>query len=185
MWDLDGVACLFVEGFYPRLREWEDLTPTEWETWHHYRTHGISDQDFVKHLHTYAEEGGFGQQEPVPGFIKAVRDIHAAGHLQCVVTDRPQIAAADTEWWIDTYAPEIKTIDIDRDKTVFKRHGGPTYYAIDDRVENVEALRKAGVFAYLLRWPWNEQSDLPSVNTLEEFVDKVLRRDGKQRPSQS
>lgn len=173
MWDLDGVACLFVENFYPKLCEWNDLTPTEWNTWSHHHTHGISDADFVKHLVQYGAEGGFGDQKPVPGFREAVTQIHRAGHTQCVVTDRPETAHADTAWWVEEYAPQMDTLDFSRDKTVFKVHGGPTYYAIDDRVENVEALRKAGVFAYLLTWPWNAASDLPRVTTLQEFADIV------------
>lgn len=176
MWDLDGVATLWVEKFYPHLCEAEDLTPTEWDTWHHYRTHGITDADFVKHLQQYAEIGGFGEQTPVPGFAEAVTQLHAAGHTQHVVTDRPEIAQADTLWWIDTYAPEIATVQFSRDKTIFKEQGQPTYYAIDDRVENVEALRKAGVFAYLMTWPWNVDSNLPRVHSLAEFVQKVNRQ---------
>ena len=176
MWDLDGVATLWVDPFYEKLCEWEDLTPTEWDTWHHYRTHGIGDEQFVKHLNQYADEGGFGGQVPVPGFQDAVIQLHGAGHSQHVVTDRPEGAVADTLWWVDTYAPEIDTVDFRRDKTVFKQQGPPTYYAIDDRVENVEALRKAGVFAYLLTWPWNKDADLPRVATLAEFVEKVNRQ---------
>lgn len=175
MWDYDGVATLWVDPFYAKLCEWEDLTPTEWDTWHHYRTHGIEDADFVNHLVRYAEDGGFADQVPVPGFRDAVQRIHNAGHTQHVVTDRPDAAQADTLWWTDTYAPEIDTVEFSRDKTVFKQQGPPTYYAIDDRVENVEALRKAGVYAYLLTWPWNADSDLPRVNTLDEFAGKILR----------
>lgn len=173
MWDLDGVACIWVDPFYKKLCAWENYSPTPWITWHHYRTHGMSDEAFVKRLTQYAEEGGFGDQTPVPGFQEAVQQIHAAGHSQHVVTDRPAIATADTEWWIDTYAPEIATITISRDKTVFKQYGPPTYYALDDRVENVESMRKAGIFAYLLTWPWNENADLPRVSTLSEFADIV------------
>ena len=173
MWDLDGCATLWVESFYPRLCEWEDLTPTEWDTWHHYRTHGVSDTDFVKHLGQYAEEGGFADQTPVPGFAEAVKQIAAAGHTQHVVTDRPEIALADTAWWIDEYAPEIDTLEISRDKTVFMSQGEGPYFAIDDRVENVTALRAAGVDAYLMTWPWNVDSDLPRVATLQEFADIV------------
>lgn len=173
MWDLDGCATLFVEEFYPRLCAWEDLTPTEWETWHHYRTHGISDTDFVKHLTQYAEEGGFGDQTPVAGFAEAVKQIAAAGHTQHVVTDRPEIALADTAWWIEEYAPEINTLEISRDKTVFMAQGPGPYYAIDDRVENVQALLNAGVNAYLMDWPWNKDSILPRVASLEEFAQIV------------
>lgn len=173
MWDLDGVACEWVGPFYKRLCEWEGFEPTPWVTWHHYRNHGMSDEAFVKRLMQYAEEGGFGGQIPAPDFPAVVKQIHEAGHVQCVVTDRPDSAQADTAWWIDTFAPEIDTIDFGRDKTVFKKHGPPTYYAIDDRVENVEAMRKRGIFAYLLTRPWNEESNLPRVASLRDFAHIV------------
>lgn len=174
MWDLDGVACSFIENFYPRLCEWNGFTPTPWVTWnHHSDGHGMTNAEFVVNLNRYADEGGFGEQKPYPEFQEAVKQIAAAGHTQCVVTDRPAVAQADTCWWIEEYAPEINTIDFDRDKTVFKVHGGPTYYAIDDRIENVENMRKAGIFAYLLTKPWNEDSDLPRVATLADFVHIV------------
>lgn len=178
MWDLDGVATLWVENFYPWLCEIEgwEYVPGAWKIWHHYRNHEMTDEQFVARLTQYAEEGGFGDQTPVPGFAEAVKQIKEGGHTQHVVTDRPGPAAADTAWWLDTYAPEIDTLTMSRDKTVFKDFGDPTYYAIDDRVENVEALRKAGVFAYLLTWPWNADSDLPRVNSLEEFVGKINRQ---------
>lgn len=136
----------------------------------------MTDQQFVAHLSEYADDGGFAEQTPVPGFREAVIQLHEAGHTQHVVTDRPDAAVADTLWWTDTYAPEIDTVEFNRDKAVFKEQGPPTYYAIDDRVENVESLRKAGVYAYLLTWPWNADSDLPRVNTLDEFVGKVIRQ---------
>jgi len=173
MWDLDGVATLWVEPFYPFMCNELDLAATEWLEWHHYRNHGIEDAHFVELLTKYAEQGGFAEQTVVPEAVEAVKQIKAAGHSQHVVTDRPEAAWADTEWWIDTYLPEIDTLTMGRDKTVFKAYGGPTYYAIDDRVENVEAMRKAGVFAYLLTKPWNEHSDLPRVTTLNEFADIV------------
>lgn len=173
MWDLDGVACEWVEPFYKKLCEWENLEPTEWLTWHHYRNHDITDEHFVARLHQYADEGGFGDQIPVPGFAEAVKQIDAARISQHVVSDRPESALADTEWWIDTFAPEIATLTLSRDKTVFKQYGTPTYYAIDDRVENVEKMRKAGIFAYLLRRTWNEDSDLPHVASLQDFVHIV------------
>lgn len=173
MWDLDGVACLWVENFHPKLCEWEGYDHSPWVTWHHYRNYGMSDEAFVKRLYQYGDEGGFGDQKPVSGFREAVKQIHRAGHIQCVVTDRPESAHADTAWWVEEYAPEMETLDFSRDKTVFKKHGEPTYYAIDDRIENVEAMRQAGIFAYLFTWPWNEASDLPRVSTLQEFADIV------------
>lgn len=170
MWDLDGTACLWVPNFYPWLCQRTGWQPTEWSIWHHYRTHGMADEEFVGHLQAYAEEGGFGDQTPVPGFQEAVRQIKRAGHSQHIVTDRPAIAEADTAWWASTYAPEIDTLTISRDKTVFTKYDDGPYWALDDRVENVANMREAGINAYLITWPWNQDADLPRVGSVEEFA---------------
>lgn len=176
MLDLDGVACGWVPNFYPWLCAQEGFEPTDWRIWHHYRNHGMTDAAFVARLTQYAAEGGFGEQTPTPGITEMVRDLVAAGHTVHVVTDRPEPAFADTSWWCAEYIPDYTSLTVSRDKTVFKDFGDPTYYALDDRVENVEAMRKAGIFAYLYTWPWNEASDLPRVGSLEEYRDKVLRK---------
>lgn len=175
MWDHDGVISGWVENFYPWICGHKEWVPKPWLTWHHYREHEMHDQEFVQWLNRYAEEGGFGDQEIKPGIREAVIQIKAAGHTQHVVTDRPAVAEADTAWWMETFLPEIDTLTISRDKTVFKSYGPPTYFAIDDRVENVEAMRKVGIFAYLMDAPWNEHADLPRVRTPQEFADIVCR----------
>ena len=176
MWDLDGVACDWVGNFYPWICEKEGWEPTDWETWHHYRTHEMHDDDFVVRLAEYAEEGGFGDQAPNPGFSACVEMLDNLGHTQHVVTDRPAIAEADTAWWLNEYAPQIASLTISRDKTVFKEYGPGPYFAIDDRTENVQKMRDAGIEAYLLTKPWNVDADLPRVNTLTEFVVTVHDR---------
>lgn len=176
MWDLDGVACGWVENFYPWICAKEGWEETDWITWHHYRTHEMHDEEFVARLTEYAEEGGFGDQLPNNGFSGCVKMLNALGHSQHVVTDRPAIAEADTAWWLSEYGPEIDSLTISRDKTVFKEYGPGPYFAIDDRVENVEAMRAAGIEAFLLTKPWNEDADLPRVTTLTEFVTLVHNR---------
>lgn len=178
MWDNDGVMSSWVENYYPWLCAQEGWTPTEWRIWHHYRNHGMEDAAFVARLNQYAEEGGFAEQEILPGVRRAVQRIKECGHSQHLVTDRPAIAEADTAWWLAEYCPEIDSLTISRDKTIFKTFGPPTYFAIDDRVENVQAQRTAGIFAYLLTKPWNEDSDLPRVATVEEFADIVCGGSG-------
>lgn len=176
MLDLDGVATGWVPTFYPWLCAKMGWDQTEWRIWHHYRNHEMHDAEFVQMLGLYAEEGGFADQQPVPGVTEMVHDLIEAGHTVHVVTDRPAAAHADTAWWCETFIPEHTSLTFSRDKTVFKDYGDPTYYALDDRTENVEEMRAAGVFAYLLDSPWNEDADLPRVRSLVEYKDKVLRR---------
>lgn len=136
----------------------------------------MHDEEFVARLTEYAEEGGFGDQVANPGFSGCVEMLNALGHTQHVVTDRPAIAEADTAWWLHEHAPLMDSLTISRDKTVFKDYGPGPYFAIDDRVENVEKMREAGIEAFLLTKPWNEASDLPRVTTLFEFVTLVHDR---------
>lgn len=173
MWDHDGVISDWVGNFYPWICAKEGWEPSEWRIWHHYRNHEMHDQEFVARLTEYAEQGGFGDQRMNPGVRDAVCQIARFGYTQHVVTDRPAVAEADTAWWLDTFLPEIDSMTVSRDKTIFKEFGPPSYYAIDDRIENVETMRKAGIFAYLLTQPWNEDSDLPRVATVGEFADRV------------
>lgn len=176
MLDLDGVASGWVPNFYPWMCAKRNLVPTEWRIWHHYRNHELHDAEFVELLGQYAEEGGFGEQEVMDGAQEMVRALTEAGHTVHIVTDRPAAALADTSWWVETFLPGYTSLTVSRDKTVFKSYGDPTYYAIDDRTENVQAMRSAGIFAYLLTSPWNEDADLPRVSSLAEYTDKVLRR---------
>lgn len=173
MWDLDGVACGFVPPFNPWLCALKGFTQTPWNTWHHYRTYGLSDEEFVELLTQYAAEGGFGEQVPNPEFITGVIALAEAGFEQHVVTDRPAIAEADTAWWLDTFAPDIDSLTISRDKTVFTTFSEGPYYAIDDRVENVQAMIEGGVRAFLLTAPWNVDANLPRVSSIGEFVSFV------------
>lgn len=182
MWDNDGVMSGWFPQFYPWICEKESWTPLAgWSEaegykgvyWHFYRSHGMEDAAFVARLTEYAEAGGFADQVIYPGVRDAVIQIKTAGHSQHIVTDRPAIAEADTAWWIETYCPEIDTLTVSRDKTVFKNYGDGPYFAIDDRHENVETMRKAGISAFLLSRPWNDHSDQPRIESVQEFADLV------------
>lgn len=174
MADLDGVFNNWVDPFYPYLCGVHGITePTEWRIWHHYRNHDISDEDFVATLNKFAEEGLFTANPPFPGTVEQLKLLVEAGHRIHVVTDRPAAAHDDTEKWLNDHQFPHDTLSFSRDKTVFKQYGPGPYFAIDDRVENVQSLRDAGVNAFLLTWPWNEDSALPRVESVEVFRETV------------
>lgn len=173
MWDNDGVMSDWVGNFYPWLCKKMGWVQTEWEIWHHYRNHEMHDAEFVAALKEYAEEGGFAEQQIYSDVRTAIQKIKAHGDSQHVVTDRPEAAQADTAWWVDTYTPEIDTLSFSRDKTVFKEYDDGPYYALDDRVENVQAMIDAGIQAFLLDRPWNRNVDLPRVFSATEFAEVV------------
>lgn len=176
MLDLDGVLNPFIDTFHPWCektlgRVLEDPI----SEWHFYRKWDITDEQFLGLLNSFGEAGGFAESPPYEGSAEIVSSLTEAGHTVHIVTDRPACAIADTAWWVEQYIPGYTSLTISRDKTVFKQYGTPTYYGLDDRVENVEKLRIAGVYGYLFTRPWNAESNLPRVSTLEEFEAIVLR----------
>jgi len=174
MLDLDGVVHPWVPTFQPWLESRIGKKIGQWLTWHHYRHHGITDAEFVAHLNQYAEEGGFTWSDPYHGSVDPLHRLIEHGHTIHIVTDRPVVAHAGTIDWLDRHNVPYHSLVIGRDKTVFMEQGEGPYFAIDDRIENVQAMRDAGIHAYLLDRPWNEDSDLPRVSTMEEYVEIVL-----------
>lgn len=185
MLDLDGVIYPWVDTFQPWLEDKLDIEMGVWDTWHHYRTIGIADADFVEHLHDFAAVGGFTWAAPFGETVDALWRLARAGHHIHVVTDRPGNAAVYTMTWLMAHNVPHDSITVGRDKTVFTEFGPGPYYAIDDRVENVQALRDHGVEAFLLTWPWNTHVDLPRVSSVAEYVEIVLAREGIAVPSGS
>lgn len=176
MFDLDGVFNPFVGVFRPWAERLEGKSLEPISDWYFYRKWGWTDEQFVKNLIRFGEEGEFVSAPPYEGSAEIIHELVLAGHTVHIVTDRPECAVADTAWWVETYLPEYTSLTISRDKTVFKQYGPPTWYGLDDRVENVEALRKAGIYGYLLTRPWNAESNLPRADSLEEFQAIVLRQ---------
>jgi len=177
MLDLDGVLNPFIDTFHPWCeKQLGRVLDDPISEWYFYRKWDITDEQFVELLNAFGEAGGFAEQPPYAGSEELITEMINAGHTVHIVTDRPDCAVADTCWWVETYLPGYTSLTISRDKTVFKDYGPPTYYGLDDRVENVEKLRTAGVYGYLLTRPWNAESNLPRVETLEEFKRIVLRQ---------
>lgn len=179
MLDNDGVMSGWFENHYPWLcneEGWEQIPDAAHgeHGWYFYRRHGMSDEAFVKRLNEYAALGMFADQKPEPDLREALQRLKAAGVGLHAVTDRPAVAEADTAWWMNEYAPEVDSLTISRDKTVFMQYGPAPYFAIDDRVENVEKLTEAGVNAVLLDRPWNQHASFPRVYSLIEFAERVI-----------
>lgn len=172
--DLDGVINNWVTPFNPYLCKVMGYEETPWLDWYHYRNYGCSDEQFVKILHQFADEGLFTAAPPFEGTVEALQRLHSMGHTIHVVTDRPPQIAQETQTWLKEHDIPFDTFDLGRDKTIFKAHGPGPYYGIDDRDSNTRALLDAGVRAYVLEWPWNIDSGLPSVKSVAEYVDIVI-----------
>lgn len=169
MLDLDGVTYPFSTAF----KEWAELQEgRELEiitNWHFYREWGWHDEKFVKELRKFASDGGFAFEGPLPGSTELVRNLVRWGFEVHIITDRPEEARADTAWWVETFLPDYTSLTISRDKTLITKMTDGPFFALDDRVENVDTMRAAGIEAVLMDRPWNQHGTGLRVKTLEEF----------------
>ena len=181
MIDLDGVCYDFVGEFrnfceleldrnLPRVVDW-NFYSVQW---------GLSVDEF---LDLYASAVNyfdlFSRGTPLPGSLMLWQELQERGHHLHVVTDRsPRGAAAkaraQTLKWLGAWGLAPDSVQFSADKTVIKKVSKTGFnIAIDDRWENVRDLREANVLAYCLRQPWNDNRDLPYVESLTQFIEKV------------
>lgn len=167
-------ACLDA-GLNPEGKTW-----TQWNMWEDY---GCNKDQWVEVVGSLAVAGGLYHSQPYPGAVEALWRLHDAGHEIHLVTARGfhnnalQIREWTHEWVYDNNIPGKLTFAEDKGE-VAKKIGAT--HAIDDRVENAEAMQKAGVDVYLVSQPhnfsryWNEAR---RVDSLSEFVDRILAED--------
>jgi hypothetical protein len=125
----------------------------------------------------FALDDGYINTPPIDDAVNALRWLYWEGHTIHLVTARGFMAHADdirrwTKEWVDEYAIPHETLTFAQDKVegMITALGGwtppdarPTFdSAIDDSPKNVQALRNAGVRAYLLNHEHNEDADIPA-----------------------
>jgi len=169
MLDLDGVTYPFSTAFKKWAEAQEGRELEIITNWHFYREWGWHDEKFVAELTRFGAEGGFASEGPIEGSTELVRDLVKMGYEVHVITDRPETAVADTAWWVETYLPDYTSLTVSRNKTDILDIADGPYIAIDDRVENVDKLRAAGVEAVIMDRPWNQHGTGLRVFSLEEF----------------
>jgi 5'(3')-deoxyribonucleotidase len=104
----------------------------------------------------FAARGGYLNTPPIPEAAEAMRELYYAGHRIHLVTARGFMAHAQdirnwTYEWVDEFAIPWHTLTFAKDKVAAQIAVGAGFdYAIDDSPKNVEALRSAGIEAYLL-----------------------------------
>jgi hypothetical protein len=183
MVDLDGV--LF--DFAGRFREWLSgkhfRDYNEPKTWHFYKEWGLEEGEFVNLLKAFALNRGF-LQPPMPGATAFVNGLMALGLKVVFCTHRFQEAAADTQQWAQFYFPDVEVVRIISDqstKLVFRDDGPAPYFAVDDKIETVDELGRAGVFAYLFDQQWNQEPEFGSYSTgrvlsYQSAIDQIESR---------
>lgn len=147
-------------------------------TWHMHEEMGVSLEEWLEVIRAGTQSGALYDTEPDEDALEAMWLLWLNSHYVHVVTargtwpDNPQNAQIHeiTRAQAEKHTPWISTLTFTRDKTTV-----PCDYFLDDAVHNFEALRKAGVEAYLLTRPWNR--DHPTeyrVDNPLEFALKIL-----------
>jgi FMN phosphatase YigB (HAD superfamily) len=183
--DLDGVLYDFVESlrsyiltkptFGPPLTAEQMPSPTSWEF---YLTDwGIQTYLFLELCDKGVDAGYiFKTGEPMPGALRAMRELKAAGHGLHIITDRffGSLSEYNTRCWLAEHDVPFDTLTFSKDKTCV-----PTDMFIDDKPENVLALRAAGCHAFLLNaMGRKDQAGFEpaiSVHNWHEFVQEVRK----------
>lgn len=115
----------------------------------------------------------FLKGEPFAGTKDAMDELKEDGHTIHLVTARNAgpsgLAEKHTVEWLTHYDLPYDSLTFSSDKTIV--HAA---YALDDRVENVEALN-VNSLAFLMDQPWNQESCEARVYTIQEFVKEVQK----------
>lgn len=160
--DLDGVCYDFAASFRHFLHLHYDF-PRWWQPkatrWEFYEDWGFSLQEFLDLFHQGVDAGViFTWGQPHEHTREAFTRIRAAGHSIHIVTDRsmgaPGASEKATIAWLDEHELPYDSITFSPDKTVAKID-----VMVDDKLANYDALAAAGVDAWLLTRPWNQQDD--------------------------
>lgn len=183
--DLDGVLYDFAGAFVSWAMKVDGVHyshPNEIGEWNFYKAWGWTTEQFLVKLEEFAMQDGF-IGVPEPGARELVEDLRRAGFTVVFATDRPVQAHRGTLWWVSTWFSGYSTADkmyYDPPKVYFTRNkpdakagGESPYFALDDKPENVVELKAAGVFAVLMRRPWNEGFSGTWINNISHLKNLV------------
>lgn len=174
--DLDGVIYSFIDDLADfisaetkRPRE-ELVRPT---CWHFYEI----DWGYTKkEYHKFAEDGVAAgaiwvMGDPLPGAIPALRKLRKDGHSVHLVTSRGfgrRARTSTADWLFDHKIPH-DSLTFAIDKTILD-----VDVLLDDKIENVDAMREAGRQAFLFDQGYKEQQGHHYlVKDWEDFLAKV------------
>lgn len=185
IWDEDGILFRWTEAF----NRWVGWDASEvWTTWDHYRSKGMSSDEFRSELDRFGQTGGFRTGDPYHDALIAHRLLAAhprITHVSCTAKPNSQAFCDSGEWLID-HGIRMHGRLLSKTKTDALRYadavGADTVFAIDDLADNVRSLRDSGVNAFLRSQPWNTTDrDVPRVESAIEFANIVLQTTGGRR----
>lgn len=129
----------------------------------------------------------YEHSHPMPGSVLAWNrlywELHGEAGLHLVTArgfgsnvEAAQKIRECTPVWVEEYGIAHDTLTFAKDKVAAQEELGVRFdYAIDDGVHNYEALDAAGVNVYLLTRPHNADHPGRRVESIDEFVDMILK----------
>lgn len=183
MFDLDGCYYNFGDSVKRYLEQtnrghiWKS-GPTPQPFWNFFEDWGWDIKDFVKLCNEGADAGVIFTGPMRDGGKEAWDRIEATGNQIIIATDRsfgttPEVSEKNTLEWLEEHELWYDELWF----TNVKPDCEPDV-AVDDKAENFYALLEAGVDAYLIDRPWNQEVDaghrrLPDVLAFAEIVENL------------
>jgi len=185
MMDLDGVVFNFADSLKRYLllagiRKPGDIPDGETKHWNFFEDEGwdLSLGEFLQHCNDGADAGVVFAGPTRPGALEMYDTIWNAGHEIIIITDRPfgttpEVSRKITRDWLEQHSLRYHTLIFSADKTCTR-----TDIAIEDKLENYDALNAVGTEVYLINRPWNRhvKDNRRRVDTLEEFTAIVMSK---------
>ena len=158
--DLDG--CLYDFGNSVRAyldsigREygWKD-NKEEPHHWDFYEYWHMDRSEFTQICHDGVDAGYIFSGGVRPNAIEAVQKVRDLGHEIVIITDRsfgtePARSHDATREWLKQHDIPYDELHFTPDKTIV-----PTDFFVEDKLENYDALTKAGTNTFLITRDWN------------------------------
>jgi hypothetical protein len=161
MVDIDEVIFPMMASVHKRAQDkgYHDGTADMvWAGWVHYRLPSgepLPEDIYWDLWSEFALEGGYIHTPPIEGAVEALRWLSWEGHNIHLVTARGFMANAEnirawTPQWVEEFAVPHKTLTFAQDKVAVQEELGVEFdAAIDDSPKNFQALREAGIHAFL------------------------------------
>lgn len=178
--DLDGVLYNFgdsVKRYLDHIGQghiWKS-GPTAEPFWEFYKDWGWTGKQFVELCNDGADAGFIFCGPTREGAVEAVQAVKDMGHTVVIITDRafgktPEVSHIHTRDWLYEHRIPYDELYFSADKTCV-----PTDMFVEDKVENFEALTKAGTDCYLVSRAWNLQlgPHHKRIDSVSEYVKKV------------
>ncbi len=179
--DLDGVLYDFHIAFLRYLttsgNDSRYNIKKSFNDWSFFTKWGMSNGEFAEHCNNGVDAGIIFRGPARKRAGSAIRRIKRAGHEIHIVTDRswgssPLNSQHATLDWLAEHQIPYDSITFSPDKTVV-----PTDFFVEDKLENYDALDKAGTRVYLISRPWNKRDDnRRRISGITEFANIVTGR---------